>query len=92
MSVHTEWPLSCTCPPLSHVRSPIGTEHHFSAVKISLHQPLRLPSAFTADHDLDGAILDHRWQHERPLQRGRNGMKGKTIGESVFVNHRDRCM
>ena len=88
--MHIEEPLSCTCPPLSHVRFPIGTKHHFSAVKISLHQPLRLPSAFTLNHDLDGAILDHRLQHERPLQWGRNCMNGKTIGESVFVNRRDR--
>ena len=67
----------------------------FSAAKISLHQPLRLPSAFTADHDLDGAVLDHRLQHERPLQwplTGRNGMKGTPIGDSVCVNHRDRFL
>ncbi len=67
----------------------------FSAVKISLHQPLRLPSAFTVNHDLDGAILDHRLQSERPLQgplTGRNGMKGTTIGERVFVNHRERFL
>ena len=90
--MHVEKPLSCTCPPLSHVRSPIGTQHHFSAVKISLHQPLRLPSAFTVDHDMAGAILDHRLQHERPLQWGRNGMKGTMNQGSVFVNHRDRFL
>ena len=67
-----------------------GAEPHFSAVKFSLHKPLRLPTAFTVNHDLDGAILDHRWQHERPLQWGRNGMKGRPIGESVFVNDWDR--
>ncbi len=67
----------------------------FSAAKIRLHQPLRLPSAFTADHDSDGAILDHRLQPERPLQwplTGHNGMKGTTIGERGFVNHRDRFL
>ena len=69
-----------------------ATRPHFSAVKISLHQPLRLPSALTADHDLDGAMLDHRLHHERPLQWGHNGMKGTTIGASVFVNHRDRFL
>ena len=31
--MHVERPLSCTCPPLSHVRSPIGTKRHSSAVK-----------------------------------------------------------
>ena len=61
-------------------------------VKISLHQPLRLPSAFTADHDLDGAVLNHRLHHERPLQWGQNGMKGIGIGDSEFVNHRDRFL
>ena len=87
--MHIERPLSCTCPPLSHVHSPIGTTPRFYAVKKRLQKPLRLPSAFTVNPDLDGAILDHRLQHERPLQWGRNGMKGKTIGESVFVNHWD---
>ena len=66
VSAHVEWPLSCTCPPLSHVRSPIGTKPHFSAVKISLHQPLRLPSAFTVNHDLEGATF-RRWLRQLPL-------------------------
>ena len=63
-----------------------ATDSHFSAVKISLHQPLRLSCVFTVHHDLDGAILGHRLPHEWPLQWGRNGMKDKEIGESVFVN------
>ena len=79
--MHFEEPLSCTCLPLFHVRSPIDTEPHFSAVKISLHKPLRLPRTFTLYHDSDGAILDHRLHHKWPLQWGRNGMEGSDRGK-----------
>ena len=68
--MHVEKPLSCTCPPLSHVRSPIGTEHYFSVVKISLHQRFRLPSAFTVNHDLEGATFRRWLPLDRPLQGG----------------------
>ena len=34
--MHVEEPSWCTCPPLSHVHAPIGTEPHFSPGKIDV--------------------------------------------------------
>ena len=62
-------------PPLSHVRSPIRTKHHFSVAKISLQQARCPPIGIAVDHDLDGAILDRRLQRERPLQCDRHPAK-----------------
>ncbi len=57
---------------MSHLHSRIGHEPPFSAVKISLHQPWRVPSAFIVNHDLEGASFRH-WLHlDRLLQGGRH--------------------
>ena len=56
-------PGAATCPPLH-------------TAETSLHQPLLLPSAFTVDHDLEGATF-HRWLPlDRPLQGGRHPAVG----------------
>ena len=53
---------------MSHLHSRIGHETPFSAAKISLHPPLRLPSAFTVNHDLEGATFRRWLPLDRPLQ------------------------
>ena len=48
----------------------------FTLPKRASSKPLRLRSAFTVDHDLEGAIF-HRWSHlDRLLQGGRHRAVG----------------
>ncbi len=80
MSEHTEMLLRCTCPPLSHVRSPIGTKRHCSPVKISL-QHTRCPSTAIAVDDLDdGAVFRQQLQLDGSFQRGRHPAIGVQYG------------
>ena len=67
-------------PRLSHSHSLIGHGPPLGTAETSLHKPLRLPSAFTVDHDLEGAIF-RRWLHlDRPLQGGRQPAVGVKPG------------
>ena len=80
--MHIERPHLCTCPPLSHVHSPIGTNRHFSAVKISLQPTCCPPRGIAVDDHADGAIF-RPWLHlDNLLQRSRYAARGV---ESTFV-------
>ena len=90
MSVHAERPLSCTCPPLSHARSPIGTKHHFSAVKISLQQTSCPPTAIAVDDLDDGAVFCQQLQQfDGSFQRGRRPTIGVQYGRIPRGTSRD---
>ena len=69
-------PLFVNPPRMSVSHSWIGTGPPLRTPETSLRKPLRPPSVVTVDHDLDGAILCHRLQLDRPLQRGRPAAVG----------------
>ena len=84
MSVHVERPLLCTCSPLSHVHSPIGTKRHFSVVNISLQLTRYPPRARIVDDLAAGVNFRPWWQLDSPLQRGRATALGIGSAASPF--------
>ena len=69
-------------PPLSHSHPGSGARPPFRTAETSFHRPLRLPSAFTVNHDLEGASF-RRWLHlDSPIQRGRHPAKRDESAET----------
>ena len=61
---------------MSHLHSRIGHETPLRTAETSLHQPLRLPSVFTVNHDLDGATVRRWLRLDRPLHGDRHSAVG----------------